>query len=304
MAQTIYASFADVAQAEKAAGALLDHGVAKEDISLVANDRNKQFQNQEVGRVDAAAPAYAPAGAGYAAPVGAFATGTDPSYVGTTYAPNSGNAFAEETQSVGDRIAQAGDRVAGAVTGAVGAGNTSANYEAAADERAMQADQRSENAHIDQQTGSRYDATKTDRYGDVKVTDNEVEGQAKSGITTTTPEDAGEGAIKGTAVGLGVGLLAGLAALIVPGVGLVLGAGALATALGGAALAAGAGAVSGGVVGYLKDQGVPETEAMTYHTNVANGGALLAVNLPSNSVDVSAAQVVLNKYGAQDVSAY
>ena len=40
MPQTIYASFADPANAEKAAGALLDYGVRKEDLSVVANERH------------------------------------------------------------------------------------------------------------------------------------------------------------------------------------------------------------------------------------------------------------------------
>ena len=39
MDNTIYASFDDIDMAEKAAGALLDHGIRNEDISLIANDR-------------------------------------------------------------------------------------------------------------------------------------------------------------------------------------------------------------------------------------------------------------------------
>jgi hypothetical protein len=38
MAETIYASFADPANAERAVGALLDHGVRDEDISLVSHE--------------------------------------------------------------------------------------------------------------------------------------------------------------------------------------------------------------------------------------------------------------------------
>ena len=45
MAQTLYASFADAALAEKAAGALLDYGVRQEDISLVANNERGQSQS-------------------------------------------------------------------------------------------------------------------------------------------------------------------------------------------------------------------------------------------------------------------
>jgi len=38
MSETIYASFADAAMAERAAGALLDHGVDEDDISLVSHE--------------------------------------------------------------------------------------------------------------------------------------------------------------------------------------------------------------------------------------------------------------------------
>ena len=41
MAETIYAAFADPARAESAAGALLDHGVAASDISLVLSEEAK-----------------------------------------------------------------------------------------------------------------------------------------------------------------------------------------------------------------------------------------------------------------------
>jgi hypothetical protein len=40
MSQTIYATFIDAEHAEKAIGALLDHGVLKESISVVAKDTN------------------------------------------------------------------------------------------------------------------------------------------------------------------------------------------------------------------------------------------------------------------------
>ena len=133
---------------------------------------------------------------------------------------------------------------------------------------------------------------------------NNTDLSAKYGISTTTPEDAGEGAVKGTGIGLGVGILASLAALAVPGVGLVLGGGALAAALGATALTAGAGAIAGGATGYLKEQGVPGEVAERYHETVQNGGAVLSVNLPSGDVDQTIAQQELFKYGASDVNAY
>ena len=144
-----------------------------------------------------------------------------------------------------------------------------------------------------------------DRGGtDSAVSVGDVETAAKHGISTTTPEDAGEGAVKGTGIGLGVGILASLAALAIPGVGLVLGGGALAAALGATALTAGAGAIAGGATGYLKEQGVPADAADRYHGTVTNGGAVLSVNIPSGKVDQATAQELLSKYGASDVNAY
>jgi hypothetical protein len=126
---------------------------------------------------------------------------------------------------------------------------------------------------------------------------------AKGGISTTTPEDAESGAMKGAGFGLAAGVLAGLASLMVPPVGLVLGGGALATAIGGAAGATVAGAVAGGAVGYLKDQGVDEDYAAKYDEAIQGGGAILAIHLPSGDVDDATAREVLGKYGAQNIHA-
>jgi hypothetical protein len=126
---------------------------------------------------------------------------------------------------------------------------------------------------------------------------------AKGGISTTTPEDAEAGAMKGAGFGLAAGVLAGLASLMVPPVGLVLGGGALATAIGGAAGATVAGAVAGGAMGYLKDQGVDEEYAAQYDKAIQGGGAILAIHLPSGDVDDATAREVLGKYGAQNIHA-
>jgi hypothetical protein len=156
-----------------------------------------------------------------------------------------------------------------------------------------------------------YTGTRTDKYDNDAVIDESVdfnrnypEEVAKSGITTTTPEDAEVGALKGTGIGLGVGLLAGLAALIIPGVGFVFGSGALALAIGGAALTTASGAAVGGLVGYLKDQGVAESDAMRFQNAVGTGGALLAVSLPSSGIGLQEAELLLNKYRATEITSY
>jgi len=282
----LYASFADASLAEKAAGALLDYGVKQEDISLVAHEDHAATRETMYGTSGGANPdaGYANAGtAGYGTATGMAA-------------------------GMGSGIAEAGDRIAGATTGAFGAEGAAAGYETAANAR----------AGARENTAQIYDNPTTATGGDLNPMDqggpdsavsrandpSATDAAAKHGISTTTPEDAGEGAVKGTGIGLGLGILASIAALAVPGVGIVLGAGALASALGATALAAGAGAIAGGATGYLKDQGVPADAAERYHGTVTAGGAVLSVAVPSGDVDQATASAVLSKYGASDVNAY
>ena len=278
----LYASFADASLAEKAAGALLDYGVRQEDLSLVANDQYGQ---------------------------------TRESYVTQAGDAQYGTATAEAgTGGIGDRMAQTGDRLAGSVTGAFGAEGTAAGYETAAAQRAGQAGVGTLGTVGSIGTAGIYNTPTMAVAGDMNPLDQggpdsaasqgDVATAAKHGISTTTPEDAGEGAVKGTGIGLGVGILASLAALTIPGIGLVLGGGALAAALGATALTAGAGAIAGGATGFLKDQGVPHEAAERYHGTVTGGGAVLSVNVPSGDVDQATAESVLSKYGAADVNAY
>jgi len=307
----LYASFADASLAEKAAGALLDYGVRQEDISLVAHDAYGQTRETAYSTQAGAAP-----GAGYGAAGDAqYGTATSAASGIGRGASNVGDSAVDATKSAGDRLAQVGDKVAGSVSGAFGAEGTAAGYDAAAAERAGNvgtgigaggtAAVYSTPASMGSTTGMAGDLNPMDQGApDSAASQGDAATAAKHGISTTTPEDAGEGAVKGTGIGLGVGILASLAALTIPGVGLVLGGGALAAALGATALTAGAGAIAGGATGFLKDQGVPHEAADRYHGTVAGGGAVLSINVPSGDVDQATAESVLAKYGAADVNAY
>lgn len=128
-----------------------------------------------------------------------------------------------------------------------------------------------------------------------------AESSAKKGITTTTSGDAASGAAKGAGVGLGIGALAALASLVVPGFGIVVGGGALATAIAGALGATAAGAVSGGALGYLKDQGVDDEVAEKFAADIDANGAVVSVDIwPEDLAEVDV-ENVLRKYGAQNV---
>jgi hypothetical protein len=111
----------------------------------------------------------------------------------------------------------------------------------------------------------------------------------------TASEDMGTRVATGAAVGGGVGLIAGLAALAIPGVGPVLAAGPLLTALTGA----GVGAAVGGLAGALIDAGVPEEEAGLYAEGVRRGGTLVT----ARADDKRAREVadILRRQGAQNV---
>ena len=214
--------------------------------------------------------------------------------------------YTTQTNDPDDNAVDPNFNAAGTTTGAFGAEGAAAGYGTAG---------RNVNVYDNPATGSvgtpgmatgvAGDLNPMDQGGlDSSAAQGDVETAAKHGISTTTPEDAGSGAVKGTGIGLGVGIIASLAALTIPGFGLVLGGGALAAAIGATALTAGAGAIAGGATGYLKEQGVPADAAERYHGAVTNGGAVLSLNIPSGKVDQATAESILSKYGAADMNAY
>lgn len=235
MPQTIYGTFADPANAERAAGALLDYGVKAEDLSVVANAeyRFKRLTAHDIGPRDQ-----------------------------------------------GRLGGEAGSAVLSAPPAPTAAGTTGPEF-------------RTQNVPADSRP---IDIDESER----------IENAAKRGISVTTGQDAAAGAAKGAGIGLGVGVLAGIAALAVPGIGTVAGTGLLASAIGtaiaGAVGTTAGGAIAGGVAGYLKDQGVEGSVADRYNQTVIGGGALLAVSLPSNNVDVATGQALLEKYGASNIT--
>jgi len=110
-------------------------------------------------------------------------------------------------------------------------------------------------------------------------------------VGKTTASKAGAGA----AIGGGLGLLAGLAALAIPGFGPVIAMGPIATALTGA----GVGAAAGGIIGGLKEAGVPEHHAEYYAEGIRRGGVLVTVRTTEALADEAAD--ILDDAGAKDV---
>jgi len=108
-------------------------------------------------------------------------------------------------------------------------------------------------------------------------------------------KDTASKAGAGAAIGGGLGLLAGLAALAIPGFGPVIAMGPIATALAGA----GVGAAAGGIIGGLREAGVPEEHAEYYAEGIRRGGVLVTVRTTEAMADQAAD--ILDNAGAKDV---
>lgn len=114
---------------------------------------------------------------------------------------------------------------------------------------------------------------------------------------TKAPEGTAAGATTGAVVGGGLGWLAGIGALAIPGLGPLIAAGPIVAALAGA----GAGGVVGGITGALVGMGIPEYEAKRYEGRVKDGGILLSVH-SDDSNWTKKAKEILERTGAEDIS--
>jgi hypothetical protein len=114
---------------------------------------------------------------------------------------------------------------------------------------------------------------------------------------TKAPEGTATGATSGAVIGGGLGWLAGIGALAIPGLGPLIAAGPIVAALAGA----GAGGVLGGLTGALVGMGIPEYEAKRYEGRVKEGGILVSVHCDDSNW-TKRAKEILERTGADDVS--
>src|SRR5216683_3779439 len=115
--------------------------------------------------------------------------------------------------------------------------------------------------------------------------------------STKAPEGTATGAGTGAVIGGGLGWLAGIGALAIPGLGPFIAAGPIMAALAGV----GVGGAIGGIAGALIGMGIPEYEAKRYEGRVKDGGILLSVH-SDTSDQIKVAKDVLKQTGAQDIS--
>ena len=114
---------------------------------------------------------------------------------------------------------------------------------------------------------------------------------------TKAPEGTATGATTGAILGGGLGWLAGIGALAIPGLGPFVAAGPIMAALAGV----GAGGAIGGIAGALIGMGIPEYEAKRYEGRVTEGGILLSVHC-DDSKWTKRAKEILEHTGADDIS--
>ena len=300
MAHTIYATFRSEHDAEKAAGALLDHGIATQDISFIlphstmatpldAEGRPIPHQAPLTHAVDAVPPAQVPLpgqvdlanAAAMAVPTVPHMPETPLSYrevrTGDTIRPGYGYG------ALGAEIPDAGGLNAiSAVPPLAPMSSPPAAHIAALPATTSEDTLRYENRpHV--------------------IDMNRNEPTAVSGITTTTGADAAKGALGGAGIGVGLGILLGIAAVAVPGIGWVAGAGMLVAGL--AAATGAAGGITGGVFGYLTDLGVPENKARLLHTHLESGAPVLSINVTGKLTEFEIEEL-LRKYGATAAEAF
>lgn len=136
-------------------------------------------------------------------------------------------------------------------------------------------------------------------YRDISIVSNAAGNRhiIPLGTTDDAVGGAGAGMTAGTAIGGGVGLLAGLGLVTIPGLGPMVAAGWFAAAAAGAA----AGAASGGLVGLLVGTGVSDEDAHVYSEGLRRGGTLVVARVEDGQYED--ARVILVQSSAVDMAA-
>jgi len=114
---------------------------------------------------------------------------------------------------------------------------------------------------------------------------------------TKKPASTGAAAAASASIGGGVGIIAGIIALAIPGVGPIIAGGALATVLTGL----GVGAAAGGLIGAFTNMGISHEEAPLYQEAVRRGGVVVAVHV-NDPMEEDAIRV-MDEHGARDLNA-
>ncbi len=280
MAQTLYATFSNPSNAQSAAAEMLQMGIGKDEISLFyKKDGGVAESGQSVDLMD-----------------------TRP----TT--PMQGTEFNHGPDPLGNGLRQLSvSRIERGVDADIhhpaAERDPNAGMQEPAEPRGSYLDMSESNEPEPFSRG--FNAVSDDSPPNVKVDPDadayrDTDTRIKPGATIG---DVGQGAAHGAGIGLGVGALAAVATMLIPGLGLVIGGGTLAAAMAALVTGAGAGALAGGLAGFLTQQGVPQDEAARYAQIHEKGGAILAVSIFREDMREMVDQV-LRKHGAVEVESH
>jgi hypothetical protein len=312
MATTIYAIFNTERDAERAAGALMDHGVKAADVSFIIPEAIQPAHTAYHGAniptgPDSSTSYNAPASYHAAAP--ADIPTPDPAVSQTPILPplaRDRNIIGQVPTKVTSRPGYRYNALGAAIPDPIPM-NPPARLGAApaipepAFASTTAAGGRTYASRIPTLAGDTPLDVVEANHGPHIIDNTREQAHAARGISTTTARDAEKGASEGAAVGLGLGLVLGLATVAIPGVGLVAGAGAL---IAGLTAATGiAGAVAGGAYGFLNDMDLPPRYKRQLQDHLQSGGPVLTIGV---TADVAPAEIIriLEKYGATSVQAF
>ncbi len=308
MASSIYATFSTEADAERAAGALMDHGIAANDISYIVPEASSTL------------PAAGSPGPTITHPYSEAAaySGTDPAVrlpepselpAITVPVPSAPQTSADppvgyQYDALGALIPDPAPRTVTVTTVTDPVTGSSVSRQTETISTGTVAAMLPDTAEIVGRAPVPGNATEDSIQAENRphiVDLHRIQPAAAGGISTTTGADAAKGALGGAGIGLGLGALLGLAALAIPGVGLVAGAGALVAGL--AAATGAAGGLAGGVFGYLADLGLPADHVKLLSEQWKTGGVILSVQ-DNGVLGEQELLQVLRKYGATSAVAY
>lgn len=300
--KTLYAAFDDAHKAEAAANALLDAGAHAKDISLVASEAARH-QIEHPSTLEDSMPQTAlrseqmgidPLGNHLRVGPGIIAGGTTTeSHVGATNA----NATVR-----GDDLNPAHDdypRTGSAATTELSSRPPDAlsDFNPGIDKRDYEPDYKSE---VDKEIAIT-EQKDLDRRSEANHSPESDAGPRETALDVAhrTIADPATTAKRTAVIGLGVGALAAVSAIAIPGFGLVLGGGALAAATAAIAASRGNEEVAGGVAGWLQENGVPADAIPEFRSAYENNGVILTLQ-----EELPGAEDVLRRFGAIHVGRY
>ncbi|HZO90048.1 MAG TPA: hypothetical protein VFB38_17090 [Chthonomonadaceae bacterium] len=287
MARTIYATFPTGNDAERAAGALMDHGVPAEALSYIMPRRVAHPEHHEMeDRLPPVGPT--PGAVPQDVPTPDVAIPQTPGVSNPIATGLAQDRHLAEDNTTASTYGTTGAVLPDSKPPAVNVAGVQPAVAVSATERPTLAGD------------VPIDMVQTDHAPHI-IDQNRKEPYAATGISPSTGGDAAKGALEGAGIGIGLGALLGIAAVTVPGFGLVAGAGALIAGL--AAATGAAGGIAGGIYGYLTDMGLPPEPARRLSEHMETGGPILSVEV-TGQVSEAKIRDLLTKYGATYVEGF